>query len=238
MSFTFRKYGTFTGPGVDIEYRDNDDFSLESFDGYFNIDDVGMLLVNTTSSPADYAYLKLNGSNTSKVTLGRSSGTLSLFNIQSNVSNFSGEVYSNGGGHRLSAKKNFDIPHPNKPGWRLRHTCLEGPENAVYFRGRLKDNNIIELPEYWRGFVDPESISVSLTQIGSQQDLIVDKIEWGSRIVIRSGSGVNIDCYYIVYGNRIDGESLIVEYEGDNPGDYPGNNDEYSVVGWNYDVRS
>jgi hypothetical protein len=238
MSFTFRKYGTFTGPGVDIEYRDNDDFSVDPFDGYFNLDDVAMLLVNTTTSPADYAYLKLDGSNTSKVTLGRSSGPLSLFNAQVNVSNFSGEVYSNGGGHRLSAKKNFDIPHPNKSGWRLRHTCLEGPENAVYFRGRLKNNNIIELPEYWKGFVDPESISVNLTQIGSQQDLIVDKIEWGSRIVIRSGSGSNIDCYYIVYGNRMDGESLIVEYEGNSPGDYPGNNDEYSVVGWNYDVRS
>jgi hypothetical protein len=238
MSFTFRKYGTFTGPGVDIEYRDNDDFSVDPFEGYFNLDDVAMLLVNTTTSPADYAYLKLDGSNTSKVTLGRSSGPLSLFNAQVNVSNFSGEVYSNGGGHRLSAKKNFDIPHPNKSGWRLRHTCLEGPENAVYFRGRLKDNNIIELPEYWKGFVDPESISVNLTQIGSQQDLIVDKIEWGSRIVIRSGSGSNIDCYYIVYGNRMDGESLIVEYEGNSPGDYPGNNDEYSVVGWNYDVRS
>lgn len=63
MSFTFRKYGTFTGPGVDIEYRDNDDFSLDIFEGYFNLDDVAMLLINTTSSPEDYAYLKLDGSN-------------------------------------------------------------------------------------------------------------------------------------------------------------------------------
>lgn len=237
MAFTFQKYGTFAGPGTDIEYRNNDDFSVEPFDGYFNIDDVSMLLVNRSKSPEDYAYLKLNGSNTAQVTLGRNSGQLSLFTIQSRYSVFNGEVYSNSGGHRLSAKKNFDIPHPNKSGWRLRHTCLEGPENAVYFRGRLTNNNVIELPEYWRGFVDPESISVHLTQIGSPQDLIVEKIEWGSRIIIRSGSGSNIDCYYIVYGNRIDGEDLIVEYEGNNPGDYPGNNDEYSVVGWNYDVR-
>ena len=40
MPFSFRKYGTFTGPGVDIEYRDNDDFSLDPFDGYFNLNDV------------------------------------------------------------------------------------------------------------------------------------------------------------------------------------------------------
>lgn len=237
MAFTFEKYGTFTGPGTPIEFRDNDDFSVEPFEGSFNLPDVAVVLANTTTSPEDYAYLKLNGTSTAQVTLGRSSGPLSIFNAQANVSTFSGEVYSNGGGHRLSAKKNFDIPHPNKPGWRLRHTCIEGPENAVYFRGRLTNNNTIELPNYWDGFIDPESITVNLTQIGSQQDLIVDKIEWGKRIIVRSGSGSTIDCYYIVHANRKDGEDLIVEYEGNTPNDYPGNNDEYSIVGWNYDVR-
>jgi hypothetical protein len=147
------------------------------------------------------------------------------------------EVVSNGGAHRLSNKKNFDIPHPNKSGWRLRHTCLEGPENAVYFRGRLKDNNVIELPEYWKNFIDPESITVSLTQIGSSQDLIVDKIEWGSRVLIRSGNASAIDCYYLIHGERIDGEKLIVEYEGQTPADYPGDNSEYSVAGYHYDTK-
>ena len=61
--------------------------------------------------------------------------------IGSGQINISGDV--RGAGHRLSSKKNFDISHPNKSGWRLRHTCLEGPENAVYFRGRLKNSNII-----------------------------------------------------------------------------------------------
>lgn len=238
MSFTFRKYGTFTGPGVDIEYRDNDDFSLDPFEGYFNLDDVAMLLINTTSSPEDYAYLKLDGSNTSKVTLGRSSGPLSIFNAQANVSSFSGEVYSNGGGHRLSAKKNFDIPHPSKPGWRLRHTCLEGPENAVYVRGKLEGNNYIELPEYWKNLVDIETVTVSLTSIGSYQELFYEIVDWGTKIKVLNNAGGHINCSYVIYGERKDGEKLIVEYKGDNPGDYPGNNDEYSVVGWNYDIRS
>ena len=141
------------------------------------------------------------------------------------------------GPHILSNKKNFDIPHPNKPGWRLRHTCLEGPENAVFFRGRLTNKNVIELPEYWKGFVDPESITVSLTQIGSSQDLIVDKIEWGSKIIIRSGTASNIDCYYLIHGTRMDGEKLIVEYEGQTPADYPGDNSEYSVAGYHYDTK-
>ena len=112
-----------------------------------------------------------------------------------------------------SSNKLFDIPHPIKENKRLVHACLEGPENGVYIRGRLTGNNVIELPEYWRGLVDPESITVSLTQIGSSQDLIVDRIEWGSKIVIRSGSASNIDCYYTVNATRKDIAPLEVEQD-------------------------
>ena len=41
--------------------------------------------------------------------------------------------------------KQFDIPHPTKSGYRLIHTCLEGPEIGVYYRGRLVNSNVIEL---------------------------------------------------------------------------------------------
>jgi hypothetical protein len=241
-SVNFGKSGSFTGPGYDFDYRDDDDFSNRVADLRFP-DDVGMILVNTLESPDDYVYLHLNGTDTSNVTLDRSFGNISTFNVQASTTNFNGsvkatgEVTSNGGAHRLSNKKNFDIPHPNKPGWRLRHTCLEGPANDVYYRGRLTDNNVIELPSYWQGFVDPESITVSLTQIGSSQDLIVEKIEWGSKIIIKSGTASNIDCYYLIHGTRMDGEKLIVEYEGESPADYPGDNSEYSVAGYHYDVK-
>lgn len=130
------------------------------------------------------------------------------------------------GGVTLTSRKAFDIPHPNKPGWRLRHICLEGPESAVYYRGRLTNSNTIDLPDYWKGLVNPESITVTLTQIGSSQDLIVEKIEWGSKIVVRSGNASAIDCYYLVHAERIDGERLIVEYEGDK---YPGDDSQYSL---------
>ena len=116
-------------------------------------------------------------------------------------------------GITLTTRKPFDIPHPTKENHRLRHVCLEGPEGAVYVRGRLTDNNVIELPDYWKGLVDPESITVSLTQIGSSQDLIVDRIEWGSKIVIRSGSASNIDCYYTVNATRKDIDPLEVEQD-------------------------
>ena len=48
-----------------------------------------------------------------------------------------GHVMSNNGGHILAAKKNFDIPHPTRDGYRLRHTCPEGPSNDVYRRGKV-----------------------------------------------------------------------------------------------------
>jgi len=133
------------------------------------------------------------------------------------------------GGITLTSRKPFDIPHPTKTGYRLRHVCLEGPESGVYFRGRLTDANVIEIPDYWHGLVDIETITVSLTQIGSSQDLIVDGIEWGKKIKIRSGSASRIDCFYVVHGERKDGEKLIVEYEGASIDDYPGDNSIYSI---------
>ena len=153
-------------------------------------------------------------------------------NFKVNVALTSGTVTAaqvTASGVTLTSRKPFDIPHPNKEGWRLRHVCLEGPESGVYYRGRLTNSNVIELPAYWKGLVDPESITVTLTQIGSSQDLIVDKIEWGSRIVVKSGTASNIDCYFLVHGERKDGEKLIVEYEGKSIEDYPGNNSIYSI---------
>ena len=109
--------------------------------------------------------------------------------------------------------KCFNIPHPTKSNKRLVYACLEGPEVGVYVRGRLTNSNIIELPDYWSKLVDPESITVYLTQIGYSQDLIVEKIEWGRQIIIRSGNASNIDCYYTVNGTRNDLPPLEVEQD-------------------------
>ena len=127
-----------------------------------------------------------------------------------------------------SSKKGFDISHPTKDNTRLRYICVEGPTADVFVRGRLTGKNVIELPEHWRGLVDPETITVTLTQIGSSQDLIVDAIQWGKRIKVRSGTAANIDCYFLVHAERKDGERLIVEYEGTSIDDYPGDNSQYT----------
>jgi len=137
---------------------------------------------------------------------------------------------------RCTGNKGFDIPHPTQNGKRVRHICVEGPESAIYIRGVLKNQNHIDLPGYWKGLVDPATITVQLTQIGTSQDLIVDKIEKGTRVVVKSGNGTTIHCCYQIWANRI-GEKLHVEYEGSSPADYPGNNDLYSIAGYHYDVK-
>ena len=139
------------------------------------------------------------------------------------------------GAINVQSWKGFDIKHPNKENHRLRHICLEGAEAGVYVRGRLTGSNTINLPEYWKGLIDLESITVSLTQIGSSQDLIVDGLEdWGTKVKVRSGNASAIDCYYTIQASRIDGEKLIVEYEGETPADYPGSKDQFSISGFDY----
>jgi len=159
-------------------------------------------------------------------------GKFDNLQVTSNVtaSTFNGNI-------NVQSWKGFDIKHPNKENHRLRHICLEGPEAGVYIRGRLTNNNVINLPEYWRGLIDPETITVSLTQIGCSQDLFVESIEWGTTVKIKSGSASTIDCYYVIQASRIDGEPLIVEYEGQTPAEYPGGSDQFSISGWDYDKR-
>ena len=120
--------------------------------------------------------------------------------------------------------KQFNIPHPTKSGYRLIHTCLEGPEIGVYYRGRLVNSNVIELPEYWRGLVDAETITVSLTPHTFHQELYVKSIEWGTRIKIINNCGGSVDCSYVVYAERKDVPKLEIEPKQEEDKTYPGDN--------------
>ena len=127
------------------------------------------------------------------------------------------------------SKKPFDILHPTKEGHRLRYVSLEGPDAEVYYRGKMKGTNIINLPDYWKGLVDPESITVNLTPIGSFQSLYYEEVEWCSTIKVFNADGGPINCSYTIYAERIDTEKNIPEYEGLTTADYPGDNDEYRL---------
>ena len=128
-----------------------------------------------------------------------------------------------------SKPKPFDLKHPTKgDGYRLRHACIEGPEVAVYCRGRLKESNVINLPYYWKDLVHEDSITVQLQPIGSNQNLVIQ--EFNNEFIVIAEDSTNtdlitdlstIDCFYHVYGERKDINPLIVEYEGNSWEDYP-----------------
>ena len=122
-----------------------------------------------------------------------------------------------GQGNLIATSKAFDIPHPNpekkEQGMRLKHGNLEGPEHGVYVRGRQLNDKEIELPEYWRDLVDPDSITVQLTSVGSHQNLYVKKIE-DNVVYIGNGNlfSNKIDCYYFIQAERKDIDKIKVEY--------------------------
>ena len=119
--------------------------------------------------------------------------------------------------------KPFDIPHPTKDGYRLRYACIEGPEAAVYIRGRVcNGKNVIDLPAYWSGLVDYETITVQLTAYGSHQNVIVKRISpIEQRVYLQAQGGMPVDCFYHIMAERKDVNKLIVEYEGNKFKDYP-----------------
>ena len=156
----------------------------------------------------------------------------------SNLKNVTGQSCSfSGSTINVQSWKGFDIKHPNKEGHRLRHICLEGPEAGVYYRGRIKNEKMIRLPSYWKGLVNVDTITVQLQPIGAHQNIIIKR--WDDEFIYLQGQGgMPINCFYHVFGERIDGEKLIIEYEGDTPDKYPGDQSQYSISGYHYDRRT
>jgi hypothetical protein len=115
----------------------------------------------------------------------------------------------------LSAtSKSFLIPHPTKPGMKLRYGSLEGPENGVYIRGKLRGNNKIQLPDYWTKLVEADSITVTLTPVSKHQKLYVEDISDNTVTVGNDELFADeINCFFVVYGERVDIDKLVVESE-------------------------
>ena len=104
--------------------------------------------------------------------------------------------------------KSFVIPHPTKPGMTLRHGSLEGAENGVYVRGKTTES-IIPLPDYWTGLVDEESITVNLTARNDYHHRVVGISS--NQVEIKAVGG-EVDCYFMILGERKDVAKLVVEY--------------------------
>jgi len=196
-----------------------------------------------TTFEGDFSIIACGGFSGNITAAGQVSGATGNFSGNVTAGSFTGPLTGNVTGTASGNKVlPFDIPHVKQKGKRIRHIIAEGPEAGIYVRGRLKGSNIIELPEYWDGLVDPETITVTLTQIGSSQDLIVNNVT-DLIIEIKSGTGADIHCYYEVWAARWlnpmnHDEKLVVVYDGETPDSYPGGNENFLIGGWDYDRRN
>ena len=71
------------------------------------------------------------------------------------------ELYVNGAIY--ATVKSFKIKHPTKPGKKLIHGCLEGPEHGVYIRGNIKTRYKIKViyPDYFTALSNDFSVFVT-----------------------------------------------------------------------------
>ena len=105
-------------------------------------------------------------------------------------------------------EKSFVIDHPTQEGKKLVYGVLEGPEHAVYCRGKVS-GEVIELPEEWTGLVHEDSITVQLTSIGKHQNLYVVNIR-DNKVFIKNGDLLTskINAYYYIQATRKDTKPL------------------------------
>ena len=119
--------------------------------------------------------------------------------------------YVTANGDLSATSKSFLIPNKLKAGYMLRHGSLEGPEHGVYVRGKLHNTNKIELPDYWEWLVDESTITVQLTPIGTFQKYLVESISTSEIEISNLENSENINCFYIIHGERKDIDKMIVD---------------------------
>ena len=110
-------------------------------------------------------------------------------------------------GSIVGSSKSFLIDHPTQTGKKLMHSCLEGPENGVYYRGRSQETGI-QAPEYWSGLVDIDSMTVDVTPIGPNQSIYIDRIDDNGDICVGPNTEEPLNYFYVVYGERKDIDKL------------------------------
>tara|TARA_Y100001937_G_scaffold53658_1_gene74084 strand:+ start:82419 stop:88241 length:5823 start_codon:yes stop_codon:yes gene_type:complete len=118
-------------------------------------------------------------------------------------------LYVNGTLYATSKYFIIDHPVPEKKEQhkKLLHACIEGPEVAVYFRGK-SDLNIIKMPDYWENLVHIDSMTVELTAIGANQNIYVDSIAENGDVTVGSNTQEPLNYFYVVYGERKDVDKL------------------------------
>lgn len=179
------------------------------------IDETGNLIINENITIKGN-QIKSNGGTTAITLSGANITVAGNATVNGNVTSpgvgtFTTQVVSNlGTFSNLSAPyKLFDIAHPSlgKEDMRLRHACLEGPEVAVYVRGKTRSNKIT-LPSYWKDLVHEDTITVHLTPTSIDQNLFVDSCNVSE---ISIWGHMNCMYHYYVVAERKDVAKLEVE---------------------------
>lgn len=100
------------------------------------------------------------------------------------------------------------IQHPLSKDRVLNYETLCGPENALFYRGKVVGRTEINLPDYWAELIDPMTVSVHLTPIGAHQDIIVKRVGQ-NKVWLQTKSGIPIHCYYLILAERRDIPKLV-----------------------------
>ena len=93
---------------------------------------------------------------------------------------------------------------------KIRYGNLKGPENGVYIRGKLINENEIIFPDYWSALIDPDTITVHITPIGDRTIFVKEIKE--NKVILGARLFQKIHCYYSVWAERKDVPKLKVEF--------------------------
>ena len=88
---------------------------------------------------------------------------------------------------------------------------------AVRAKGRLSADGVIEFPTAWANKIKTNTISIILTPYKTYQQLYVESIQYGRKAVVRNAAGGQIQGWYFLIANLMDGEEINPEdgnYEG------------------------
>jgi hypothetical protein len=134
----------------------------------------GGILANNISSSTDLdlhvnaaagKILRLNWDSGGALSFGSGSGTEVGYVDNVGNAHFNGDI--------SAGSKSFRIQHPLDKKKTLMHGCLEGPEHAVYYRGRAttkKGVATVNLPAYFEALTEKEGRTVQLTQVAEPED--------------------------------------------------------------------
>ncbi len=122
--------------------------------------------------------------------------------------------------------KSFIIPDPRHSGRRIKYTCIEGPEAAIYARGKASLTNgraVIILPEHFAAMAVDSSVTVTLTPRSAESlglAAVAVSAAGISVAELNKGSG-NYAFDYLVYAVRKGYEDYRVYLYADENGRYP-----------------